>query len=159
MIIKSAIQTLKETILAVLASIVTVLASLLLLTAAAPAVAAATSAEDGPAAAPAEAPLVRVTSSFDVKHAGAVLRQVAKLMHSGFLRRDAETVAKDIDALPAEQSQRWSFSVTYKRLSYPLQIRARLDDFGMLDLDFFCPASMAGPLRGAVDGYLNSRGL
>jgi hypothetical protein len=40
-----------------------------------------------------------------------------------------------------------------------LQIRARLDDFGMLDLDFFCAPPVAGAVRGAVDGYLNSRGL
>ncbi len=103
--------------------------------------------------------LVRITSSFEVKHAGAVLRQVAKLMRAGFLRRDADGVAQDIDALPAEQSRRWDFSVVYKRQTYPLQIRARLDDFGMLDLDFFCPAALAGAVRGAVDGYLNSRGF
>jgi len=108
---------------------------------------------------PVEAALVRVTSSFDVKHAGAVLRQVAKLMHAGFVRSDAERVARDIDVLPADQTRRWEFLATYKHQSYPLQIRARLDDFGMLDLDFFCAPPVAGAVRGAVDGYLNSRGL
>jgi hypothetical protein len=102
---------------------------------------------------------VRVTSSFDVKYAGAVLRQVAKLMHAGFLRREAEQVAHDIDQLPADQSRHWEFMATYKRVDYPLQIRARLDDFGMLDLDFFCAPPVAGAVRSAVDGYLNSRGL
>jgi hypothetical protein len=106
-----------------------------------------------------EPALVRITSSFDVKHAPAVLRQVAKLMHAGFLRHDAETVAHDIESLPADQTRRWEFLTTYKHQSYPLQIRARLDDFGMLDLDFFCAPSLAGAVRGAVDGYLNSRGL
>ena len=94
-----------------------------------------------------EPALVRITSSFDVKHAQAVLRQVA------------EQVAHDIDVLPADQTRRWEFLATYKNQDYPLQIRARLDDFGMLDLDFFCAPSVAGAVRGAVDGYLNSRGL
>jgi hypothetical protein len=119
-------------------------------------------AEAIPPVAPTPAPspaLVRITSSFEVKHAGAVLKKVAKLFHAGFVRQDAEAVAKDIDALPAEQSRRWEFTVIYKGTSYPLQIRARLDDFGMLDLDFFCAASAAGPVREAVDGYLNSHAL
>jgi hypothetical protein len=38
-------------------------------------------------------------------------------------------------------------------------MRARLDDFGMLVLDFFCAPAAAAAVRGAVDGYLNSRGL
>jgi hypothetical protein len=119
-----------------------------------PATAPVTAAEE-----PAAPATVRVTSSFDVKYAGAVLRQVAKLMHAGFARRDAEAVAHEIDQLPAEQSRRWEFMATYKRVGYPLQIRARLDDFGMLDLDFFCAPPVAGAVRNAVDGYLNSRGL
>src|SRR5580704_3918895 len=108
-------------------------------------------------ASPPEPALVRITTSFDVKHAQAVLRQVAKLMHAGFVRHDAERVAHDIDSLPADQTRRWEFQATYKHQDYPLQIRARLDDFGMLDLDFFCAPSVAGAVRGAVDGYLNSR--
>lgn len=103
--------------------------------------------------------LVRITSSFEVQHAGAVLKKVAKLFHSGFVRRNAEEVAKDIETLPAEQSRRWEFTAVYKGTSNPLQIRARLDDFGMLDLDFFCAASAAGAVREAVDGYLNSHAL
>jgi hypothetical protein len=113
-------------------------------------------AEVIPPAAPA---LVRVTSSFEVRHAGAVLKKVAKLFRAGFVRANAEELAKDIETLPAEQSRRWEFTVNYKGASYPLQIRARLDEFGMLDLDFFCAASAAGPVREAVDGYLNSHAL
>ena len=120
--------------------------------------AAGASAEVPEAAAPGPA-LVRVTSSFDVKHAQAVLRQVARLMHAGFVRQDAERVAHDIDSLPADQTRQWEFLATYKHQSYPLRIRARLDDFGMLDLDFFCAPAVAGAVRGAVDGYLNSRRL
>jgi hypothetical protein len=119
-------------------------------------------AQDAPpgAAAPASsASATRITSSFDVKYASAVLRQVAKLMHAGFVRRDAEQVARDIGALPADQSRQWEFVAIYKHEAYPLQIRARLDDFGMLDLDFFCAPPVAGAVRGAIDGYLNSHGL
>jgi len=119
-------------------------------------------AQDAPppdtASAPAPAQ-VRVTSSFEVKYAAAVLKQVAKLFRAGFIRKDAELMARDIDLLPADQSRRWEFTVTYKHDRLPLQMRARLDDFGMLDLDFFCAPAIAGAVRGAVDGYLNSRGL
>jgi hypothetical protein len=103
--------------------------------------------------------LVRVTSSFEVTHASAVLRQVAKLFSSGFVRKDAEEVAKRIDTLSAEQSRSWEFIGIRKGVSYPLRVRARIDEFGMLDLDFFAAPSLAAAVRGAVDGYLNARGL
>ena len=103
--------------------------------------------------------LVRVTSSFEVNHAAAVLRQVAKLFSAGFVRKDAEQVAKLIDALAAEQSQSWEFKAVRKGSSYPLRIRARIDEFGMLDLDFFTAPALVASVRSAVDGYLNARGL
>ena len=112
-----------------------------------------------PAASDSASALVRVTSSFEVTHAGAVLKQVAKLFSTGFVRRDAEQVARLIDALASEQSQSWEFSGVRKGVSYPLRVRARIDEFGMLDLDFFTTPPMAPSVRGAVDGYLNARGL
>ena len=109
---------------------------------------------------PAEfASLVRISSSFEVKHASAVLRQVAKLYSAGFVRKDAERVAIEIDALPAEVSRVWDFSAVHKGASYVLRVRARLDEFGDLDLDFFSAPEMAGAVRSAVDRYLNARGL
>ena len=108
---------------------------------------------------PGSATLVRVTSSFEVGHASAVLRQVAKLFSAGFVRKDAEQVAKLIDALSAEQSQSWEFNGLHKGVSYPLRVRARIDEFGQLDLDFFTAPALAMSVRGAVDGYLNARGL
>jgi hypothetical protein len=134
--------------------------------------AAGVQAADDPAGAPlpgqsvapttptAEVPaLVRVTSSFEVKHASAVLRQVAKLYSAGFVRRDAERVATEIDALPAEVSRVWDFSPIHKGANYMLRVRARLDEFGNLDLDFFSAPEMAAAVRSAVDRYLNARGL
>lgn len=103
--------------------------------------------------------LVRISSSFEAKHAAAVLRQVAKLYSAGFVRKDAERVAAEIDALPAEVSRVWDFSAIHQGKSYTLRVRARLDDFGNLDLDFFSAPEMAGAVRSAVDHYLNSRGL
>jgi hypothetical protein len=103
--------------------------------------------------------LVRVTSSFEVTYAAAVLRQVAKLFSGGFVRKDAEQVAHMIDALAAEQSRTWEFQGMRKGVTYPLRVRARIDEFGMLDLDFFTVSAMAPSVRGAVDGYLNARGL
>jgi hypothetical protein len=108
---------------------------------------------------PVAAPLVRVTSSFEVGHASAVLKQVAKLFSAGFVRKDAEQLAKLIDALSAEQSRSWEFNGLRKGVSYPLRVRARIDEFGQLDLDFFTAPALAVSVRGAVDGYLNARGL
>jgi hypothetical protein len=106
-----------------------------------------------------EPALVRVTSSFELKHAGAVLRQVSKLFSGGFARGDADTLAHNIDALKADQPQAWRYTVTYQGAGYPLEVRARLDDLGMLDLDFSTTAALAPAVRKAVDGYLNARGL
>ncbi len=103
--------------------------------------------------------LVRITSSFEVTHAGAVLRQVARLFSNGFGRQDAEQVAHLIDALAAEQTRSWDFSGVRKGVAYPLRVRARIDAFGTLDLDFFAPPTVAAAVREAVDGYLNARGL
>ncbi len=131
--------------------------------AAAPATApAASSPEAAPTPTPPAADLpalVRISSSFEVKHAAAVLRQVAKLYSAGFVRKDAERVAGQIDALPPEVSRVWDFTATYRGKSYALRVRARLDEFGNLDLDFFSAPEMASAVRSAVDHYLNSRGL
>ena len=116
--------------------------------------------DPAPAAAPADAPaLVRVSSSFEAKHAAAVLKQVGKLFGAGFVRKDAERVAAEIDALPAEQSRIWEFSAVQKGKAYALRVRARLDEFGDVDLDFFSAPEISSAVRSAVDRYLNARGL
>ena len=84
---------------------------------------------------------------------------MAKLFRAGFVRKDAERVAAEIDALPAEQSRSWDFTAARKGKSYLLRVRARPDEFGDLDLDFFSPPEIAAAVRSAVDRYLNSRGL
>ena len=116
------------------------------------------SAEASADAAPTPA-LVRVSSSFEIKHAGSVLKQVAKLFSAGFVRKDAERVAAEIDAQPAEQSRSWDFTAVRKGKSYQLRVRARPDEFGDLDLDFFSPPEISSEVRRAVDRYLNGRGL
>jgi hypothetical protein len=130
-----------------------------LLTVAGPFQALVAAAEDAPAPATEFPALVRVSSSFEVKHAAAVLRQVAKLYSGGFVRRDAERVASEIDALPAEVSRIWDFSAIRKGATYVLRVRARLDEFGNVDLDFFSAPEMAASVRSAVDRYLNAHGL
>ena len=122
------------------------------------AAAPAPSSDASPDAAPIPA-LVRVSSSFELKHAGAVLKQVAKLFSAGFVRKDAEHLAAEIDAQPAEQSRIWDFTAVRKGKSYALRVRARPDEFGDLDLDFFSPPEIASEVRSAVDRYLNGRGL
>jgi hypothetical protein len=103
--------------------------------------------------------LVRVTTSFDVRHVGAVLKQVSKLFHVGFRRGDAERLAREINALKADQSQVWDYQVDWQGSTRPLRIRALLDDLGNVDLDFSTTPDLAPKIRHGVDGYLNARGL
>ncbi|MCC7461716.1 MAG: hypothetical protein IT480_04550 [Gammaproteobacteria bacterium] len=103
--------------------------------------------------------LVRVTTSFDVRHVGAVLRQVSKLLDSGFQRPQADQLAREIDALKADEPRVWDFQVTWQGGARPLRIRALLDDLGNVDLDFSTTPDLAPHIRRSVDGYLNTRGL
>jgi hypothetical protein len=100
----------------------------------------------------------RVTTSFDVKYASAVLHQVARLFSAGFDRNAADQVSRDIDALKADQPKNWQFSVQYQGRPQHLEIRALLDDLGMIDLDFATSPELAPAVRGAVDSYLNGHG-
>jgi hypothetical protein len=101
----------------------------------------------------------RVTTSFEVRHAESVLRQVAKVVESGFTRSDADRLAREIDRMRPDQPMNWQFQVVYRGVTYALRVQALLDDLGMVDLDFATDAALAPSLRSAVDGYLNSRNL
>jgi hypothetical protein len=104
------------------------------------------------------AELVRVTTSFDVKYAPAVLRQVAKVPSGGFGKGELERITREIDTLRADQPHSWRLTVQYQGLAHALEIRALLDDLGMIDLDFATTPALAPAIRTAVDGYLNGRG-
>jgi len=99
---------------------------------------------------------VRITTSFEAKYTEAVLRQVAKVVNSGFSRGDADRLAREIDGMKADQPMVWQLQVGYQGGTHPLQVRALLDDLGMVDLDFTTTAALAPALRAAVDGYLNA---
>jgi regulatory protein YycI of two-component signal transduction system YycFG len=101
---------------------------------------------------------VRVTTSFDVKYASAVLRQVSKVFSAGFGQAEASRVYQDINVLKPDEPKVWQFSVQYKGNPEPFEIRALMDDLGMIDLDFAAGADSAPAVRAAVDGYLNGRG-
>ena len=101
---------------------------------------------------------VRVTTSFDVKYADAVLHQVTRLFTAGFGSAEANQVAHDIDALKPDQPKVWQFTVQYQGKTEPLEIRALMDDLGMIDLDFAASPAAAPAVRAAVVGYLNGRG-
>jgi len=101
---------------------------------------------------------VRVTTSFDVKYASAVLRQVSKVFSAGFGQAEASRVDQDINALKPDEPKVWQFSVQYKGKPEQFEIRALMDDLGMIDLDFAAGADSAPAVRAAVDGYLNGRG-
>jgi hypothetical protein len=101
---------------------------------------------------------VRVTTSFDVKHAPGVLRQVSKIYSAGFGQAEVSRVNQDINAMKPDVPKVWQFNVQYKGKSEPLEIRALMDDLGMIDLDFAAGADSAPAVRAAVDGYLSGRG-
>ena len=101
---------------------------------------------------------VRVTTSFDSKYAGEVLRQVAKVFSAGFGQSDAARVEQDINGLKPDQPRAWQFKVQYRGKAESLEIRALMDDLGMIDLDFAASPEAAPAVRSAVDGYLNGRG-
>jgi hypothetical protein len=101
---------------------------------------------------------VRVTTSFDSKYAAGVLRQVSKVYSSGFGQAEVSRVDQDINGLKPDQPKIWQFSVQYKGKPEQLEIRALMDDLGMIDLDFSAGAASAPAVRAAVDGYLNGRG-
>jgi hypothetical protein len=104
------------------------------------------------------AELVRVTTSFDVKYASAVLRLVARLPTGGFPKGELERISHEIDSLRADQPRAWQLTVHYQGQPQPLEIHALLDDLGMIDLDFATTPALAPAVRKAVDGYLNGRG-
>jgi hypothetical protein len=100
---------------------------------------------------------VQVTTSFDAKYANAVLHQVSRVYSGGFGPVEANRVNQDISALRADQSKAWRFSVQYRAKAESLEIRAAMDDLGMVDLDFSASPEAAPAVRAAVDNYLNSR--
>jgi hypothetical protein len=106
----------------------------------------------------ADAP-ARVTTSFELKHTEAVLKRVSKVFSAGFDRAEAERLAREIAAMAADTPKSWNYATLYKGLSQPLQVKALVDDLGMVDLDFATSAEVAPSVRAAVDGYLNSRNL
>jgi hypothetical protein len=100
---------------------------------------------------------VQVTTSFDAKYASAVLHQVSRVYSSGFGLAEANRVNQDINALKADHSKAWQFTVQYRGKAESLEIRAAMDDLGMIDLDFSASPDSAPAVRAAVDSYLNSR--
>jgi hypothetical protein len=100
---------------------------------------------------------VRVTTSFDVKYAAAVLKQVSKVFSGGFGQAEASRVDQDINGLKPDVPKIWQFDVQYKGNPEKLEIRALMDDLGMIDLDFATGPDAAPAVRAAVDGYLNGR--
>lgn len=101
---------------------------------------------------------VRVTTSFDVKYAGGVLHLVAKLFSAGFGQADAGLVEQEINSLKPDQAKVWQFNVQYRGKAGALEIRALMDDLGMIDLDFAAGPDAAPAVRATVDGYLAGRG-
>lgn len=101
---------------------------------------------------------VRITTSFDAKYASAVLRQVTHLFGAGFGAAEASRVDQDISGLKPDQAKVWQFKVQYQGKAEFLEILARMDDLGMIDLDFSASPDAAPAVRAAVDNYLNARG-
>jgi hypothetical protein len=99
----------------------------------------------------------RVTTSFDFRYTGPVLRRVARLFSDGFESNEADALLKELEGIRPESPMAWNYRVVYKEKTYQLQIRALVDDLGMIDLDFATDPELAAQIRSAVDGYLNRR--
>lgn len=106
----------------------------------------------------AAADAVRVTTSFDVKYAAGVLKQVSRVYSGGFGQAELTRLDQDINALKPDVPKVWQFNVQFKGNAEQLEIRALMDDLGMIDLDFAAGPDAAPAVRAAVDGYLNGRG-
>lgn len=101
----------------------------------------------------------RITTSVEIKHVQPLLRRVAHLLERGFSRSDADRLAAEIRAMPADQSRSWTFKVSYQHVDHPLEVRALLDELGTVDLDFATSAALGTALRTDVDAYLNAHNL
>lgn len=105
----------------------------------------------------AEQGLSRVTTNMDARDVGVVLRQVSKLFDGGFERDQADELASAIDQLKADQPRTWQYEVIWQGSTYPLTIRALVDDLGNVDLDFSASAALAAKIRQSVDAPRSSR--
>jgi len=105
----------------------------------------------------AAAETARITSSLELKQTSGLLRQVARVFSNGFTRAEADALTREIDQLRPDQPRSWTYKVTYQNAVHDLQVRALLDDLGMVDLDFIADQAIAPAVRAAVDGYLNGR--
>lgn len=103
------------------------------------------------------ADVARITSSLELKQTVGLLRQVSRVFSAGLTRSEADRLAKEIDQLRPDQPKSWSYKVTYNNAVFDLQVRALLDDLGMVDLDFLVDQAISSAVRNAVDGYLNGR--
>jgi hypothetical protein len=101
----------------------------------------------------------RITTSVEIRHVQPLLRKVAHGLEGGFQRAEADRLAAEIRTMPANQSMSWSFTVRYRGVDHPLQVRALLDELGTVDLDFATSAALAPVLRSGVDTYLNAHNL
>ena len=101
----------------------------------------------------------RITTSVELRHVQPLLRRVASPLQGGFGRGEADKLAAEIRAMPANQPMSWSFNVRYRNAEYLLQVRALLDELGTVDLDFSASGELVSALRSNVDAYLNSHNL
>lgn len=106
------------------------------------------------AAEPASA-VSRVTTSFDIRYTGAVLKRVSRLMSEGFQSAQVDSLLKEIMAMPTERPNSWHYQVKSRGQVHQLQVRALVDDLGMIDLDFATDATLAARIRATVDEYLS----
>ena len=99
----------------------------------------------------------RVTTSFDVRYTEAVLERVSRLVSEGFKAGQVHSLMVEVDAMKAETPQAWKYQVVYKGRARELQIRALVDELGMIDLDFATDPELAAQIRTVVDAYLSRR--
>lgn len=100
---------------------------------------------------------VRVSASIEQERVESALKRASRVFSSGFGRREAEAIAREIDALPAEGERSWTFEVRVGDSTSTLRLRALLDNMSVVDLDFLVAPDVAPKLRKALDEATDGR--
>ncbi|MGD9596967.1 MAG: hypothetical protein AB7G76_10355 [Steroidobacteraceae bacterium] len=92
----------------------------------------------------------RVTVDIELESCGKVLRRVARLFSAGFTRKEADRLARTIDAQATDVTGQWTYQVTSDDGAATLTVRALVDELSMVDLDFVTTPALAGRIRKAL---------
>lgn len=92
----------------------------------------------------------RVSADIRLENCAKVLRRVARVFDGGFGRGEADQLAREIDALPTDKAEQWTYEVQYAGTAATLTVSAMIDELSMVDLDFVTTPAIAARVRKAL---------